>query len=532
MQFLIDIGLSIIYFCFFLLLCAWTWRFWMMYINQKFINSMSWVMLEIKLPREITKSPLATEMALATLLQSGGIGNDHAKLFKGGLPAFSSLEIASIEGVIHFYIRIQKKFRPLVEANFYAQYPGIEIVEADDYTKAIRYHHLTKDVSMWGASYRTTAQWKPTNPETGKAYSKTLGVDKPPKDSGDEYSMKADFLPIKTYVDYELNKDPKEEFKIDPIAPLLEVMGSIGKGEHFWYQILVQDESVYKTKPSKYKMPSFYVNELTHQHVTLKEMADERKKQIRTAGWNIKGSVGASEFGVPTIIDSFIKKEDGTYEQQFEIVEKDGKITKVPKKVQAKHLETKAIGKKEMELTAEEKDELEIINKKFSKPLALCVMRFVYVTKSENFNPSHINNILSMPKAFNGINSLAPSPADCYDYPWQNMGGKRVAWRTEEMFEEYVEREGFFPHLSSEDNSFQQMLDRVFWTSTMRQRKVFHMLFESIFHPFNHPHADQAFTLNLEELATLWHLPGSTVATPTLPRIDSTKGVAPVNLPI
>jgi hypothetical protein len=58
------------------------------------------------------------------------------------------------------------------------------------------------------------------------------------------------------------------------------------------------------------------------------------------------------------------------------------------------------------------------------------------------------------------------------------------------------------------------------------------MLFESIFYPFDHPQAKDAFVLNLEELATVWHLPGATVGTPTLPRIDSTKGVAPVNLPI
>jgi hypothetical protein len=529
MQFLIDIGLSIVYFCIFLLICAWAWRFWMMYVNQKFINSMEWVMLEIKLPRDIDKSPLATEMALATLLQGGGISNKHALWFKGGLPAFSSLEIASIEGVIHFYVRILKKYRPLVESNFYAQYPGIEIVEADDYTKAIRYHHLTKDVKMWGVSYRTTKSWKPTNPKTGKPYSKKLGDDKEPKDKDDEYSLKADFLPIKTYVDYELNKDPKEEYKIDPIAPLLEVMGSITKGEYFWYQILVQDESVYNGN----KMPKFYVNERTHEHLSLKEMVDKRKTQIRTAGWNIKDKVSVSEFGVPTVIDAFTKNDDGTYTQEFTEETKNGVVVKIPKKIQAKHLETKAVTKKEMELTAEEKDEIELMNKKISKPLALCYMRFLYITKSENFNPAHIQSVISATKAFSGENPLAPTLfSDPYDYPWQNMGGKRTAWRTEEMFEEYVEREGFFPHLPSKNSGFQEMLDRTFWSYSMSQRRVFHMVFEAIFHPFDHPHADQAFVLNLEELATLWHLPGATVATPTLPRIDSVKGVAPVNLPI
>jgi predicted component of type VI protein secretion system len=67
----------------------------------------------------------------------------------------------------------------------------------------------------------------------------------------------------------------------------------------------------------------------------------------------------------------------------------------------------------------------------------------------------------------------------------------------------------------------------------MKQRKLFRMVYEAIFYPFDHPSADDVvFMLNLEEIATLWHLPGAVAATPTLPRIDSTKGVAPVNLPL
>lgn len=482
-------------------------------MNHKFLSGLSWVILEIKLPREINKSPLATEIALASLLQGGGISNKYSILFKGGLPAYSSLEIASIEGVIHFYIRIQTKFRPLVEANFYAQYPGIEIVEAEDYTKLIRYHHLTKETSAWGASYRTSKTWKPVNPETGKEYEN--------KD-GKPYEMKADFLPIKTYVDFGLDKDPKEEFKIDPITPLLEFMGGIGKGEHFWFQILVQDESVYNDK----KFPKFYLNEISHEHWNLKDMADKFKKQKRTSGYITHGQQVLDEYGY----ERFRDEPDGFDENN------KPKFKKVPLTYnfeKDKQKEAKPIGKKEMELTFEEKLELESVNKKFSKPLALCVMRLMYVTKKENFKSAQIQNILSFTKPYvsSGVNSFAPTTTEPYDYPWQNIGGKRVAWRTEEMFEEYVEREGFFPHITKREG-LDRWEDMVFWASSMKQRKIFRMLYESIFHPFDHPHADDAFVLNLEELATLWHLPGAVAGTPTLPRIDSNKGVAPVNLPI
>lgn len=483
-----------------------------MYINQKFLNK--WnddsILLEIKLPREIMKSPLATEVALASLLQTGGIGHWYAREFNGALPAYSSLEIASLEGIIHFYIRINKKFKALVESNFYAQYPGIEIVEADDYTKMIRYHHLTKDTSMFGSSYKLGKTWVPVNPESTektKAYKKV-------NDKGvlEDYKMPADFLPMKTYVDYGLDKDPKEEFKTDPITPLLEVMGSATKGEYFWYQVLVQDESVYNND----KMPKFYVNQVTHEHFSLKDLADKYKEKIRTASWNNKGDSYVDEYGDP--------KEKKSGEKDA-----DGKDIMIP----AIHKETKATFKKEMDLTAQEKDEIDAIHKKLSKPLALVVIRLIYITKRENFNPVHIQNILSFMKPYKGtFNSLGlKNVSDPYDFPWQNIGKKRSDWRAEEMFEEYVEREGFFPHIP-ERKGLTVWEDITFQTSSMRSRKLFRMIYEAVFHPFDHPHPDQVSIVNMEELATLWHLPGQVAGTPTIPRIDSTKGVAPTNLPM
>jgi hypothetical protein len=515
MQFLIDIALTALYFSIFLLICAWSWRFWMMYINQKYLASLDWVMLEIKLPREITKSPLATETAITGFLQSAGASTVYARNFEGKVPHFGSLEIASIEGVIHFYIRVQRKFKPLMEANFYAQYPDIEIIEAQDYTKVLRYHHLSNDVNAWGITWRTGETWKPVNPDTGKPY----GTEKEP------VKMKADFLPIKTYVDFTLDKDPKEEFKIDPITQLLEAMGALGKGEHMWYQILIQDESVYNGS----KMPKLYVNSETHKHMSLKEMADERKKQIRTSSYVLHGDKVYDDYGYekpPRSVDTGEVDKDGkpifkpvplTYN-----LEKNGKLES----------KSKAITKKETELTQEDKDELEVINKKMSKALVVCVVRLMYIAKKENFDGGHIPVTLAYGKPYTGANKFIPTATDPYDYPWQKQGGRRISWRTEEMFEEYVEREGFFPHVKGRD-SLDEWEDRFFWSSSMKQRKLFRMIYEGIFYPFEHPSSeDKAFTLNLEEVATLWHLPGAVAGTPTLPRIDSTKGIAPVNLPI
>ena len=39
------------------------------------------------------------------------------------------------------------------------------------------------------------------------------------------------------------------------------------------------------------------------------------------------------------------------------------------------------------------------------------------------------------------------------------------------------------------------------------------------------------FTLNIEELATIYHFPGGVVTTLSMPRVEAKKGGPPVNLP-
>lgn len=500
MQFLIDIILILSYSVAVLFLVAWSWRFWVLYVNRKFVDDFdrSCMLLEIRLPREIMKSPIAAEMALSTLLQGGGVGTWHHKFWKGNLPAWFSLEIASLEGIIHFYVYTHKKFRPIIESNFYAQYPGIEIIEADDYMKKIRYSHLNKDVSAWGASYFTTKKWTVKDLETGQDIKK----------GGESYKMAADFIPIKTYVDYGLDKDPKEEFKIDPITPLLEFMGSIGKDEYVWYQILVQDEGVFNGK----KFPKMFLNEATGKTMDLREMSAHYKKQMLIAGAIKKGDKAYDEYGnVKTI-----KKGEET--------------------VDAVYVKDKVIKKGLLELTKEEQQEIESIDKKMSKPLARTMIRLLYMKKGPKFDPNYIQNIVNIMKPYNGANSFAPSPTDPYDFPWQTMGGKRPTWRTEELFNAMVERSGFHPVIPAKDSdegmdSLDWWEDGFFFSYPTKYRLMFRTAYEVIFHPFSKMKPKGVMVLNLEEVASLWHLPGAVATTPTLPRIDSTKGVAPVNLP-
>lgn len=499
MQFFIDIALLLIYLWVFLILIAYVWKFWMMYVNEQHLHSLKYVMLEIKLPREINKSPQAFEYVANTLLQGGGVGTAFDRQWKGGLPAMSSLEIASIEGTIHFYIRTQTKFRSVVESNLYAQYPNIEVVEADDYTKLIRFEHNKKDVSMWGISSVLARTWNPID-KKGKTFKK--------KDDK-EYEMPADFLPIKTYIDYGLDKDPKEEFKNDPLVPLLEFFGSIGEGQYAWYQLLIQDESCFDKK-----FPKAYVNEQNHERISIKDMAKDRKKQIRSSSVKEKGEKVFDDYGYPSLLKG--KEGEGGAQKEYQ--------------------QDTVSSKKENELTVEEKDEIEAINKKMSKSLARCVLRVLYVAKKDKFNGGNISTITSLMKPFAGNNGFKPKTFSSggYDYPWQNTFKKREPWRHEEFFNDYVERAGFHPHTGviGGKKYIYTWEDIFFWRFKASTRNLFHIIYETILHPFGHPETSDVFTLNTEEIATLYHFPGETATVPTLPRIDSIKSKAPTNLPV
>ena len=476
-----------------------------MFAHQRHQKNIDWIMLEIKLPREIFKSPLAMETALSSLTHVSGVPVWWKRNILGNLPIFSSLEIASIEGTIHFYFRIQRRFRNLIESNLYAQYPGIEISEAEDYTKLIHYHHLSEDVETWSANYPLMRKWTPTDPHTGQPWD---DPDKP----GKKYQMKADFLPLKTYVDFGLDRDPKEEFKVDPLTPLLEFMGSIGKGEHLWYQVLVQDEVQF----DGVKAPKMYVNEMTHEHWSLADMANERKKQIRKVKKVKKGDLAYDELGHP--IQKTVRKDDGTVVNELATFADDREVQEV----------------RENQLQIEDKEEIEHINMKLSKPIMRTVVRLVYTAKKEVFNPSYIANIFIILKNFNAgaanKNNFAIDICDPYDFPWDNWLNRRVPWRKEERFESYIEREAFHIHVP-EREWLDKWEDRVFWYFPLKVRKMWRMMYEAFLHPFSHPTSKEIMCLNMEELASIYHFPGATASIPTLPRIDSAKSLPPSNLP-
>jgi hypothetical protein len=178
---------------------------WVRYRREKYWEGMGEVLLEVKLPREIFKSPAAMEVILGALHQTADEGNWYWKYWLGQTRSWFSLELVSEGGNIRFFIWMRKKYKNSVEGHLYSQYPGIEVYEVEDYTKKVIFDS-NKD-KLFGM------QWTLSGPDP---------------------------LPIKTYVDYGLDKDPKEEFKVDPMATSLEFLSTVTPGNTIWIQIIIR----------------------------------------------------------------------------------------------------------------------------------------------------------------------------------------------------------------------------------------------------------------------------------------------------
>lgn len=180
------------------------WKCWLWYARSRFLATRKPILLEVKMPRAIVKSPRAMEVALADLWTDSGETTFFHRVWLGQVRPYFSLEIVSFGGEIHFYIWTWDSWRKTVEATLYAQYPELEIVQAEDY--ASKFVFDPKEHSVFCTDWR--------------------------------YEPRNDAYPIRTYVEFELDKDPKEEYRVDPLAQVLEFLSSLKPTEQAWLQIV------------------------------------------------------------------------------------------------------------------------------------------------------------------------------------------------------------------------------------------------------------------------------------------------------
>lgn len=206
---------------------------WHHYRQERFIVGIKWVLLEVHVPRDVIKSPAAMELFFSNALYHKSNKGFWEQYIQGAPWFWFSLEMASIDGKVHFFIRSPTRMRDLVETQIYAQYPQAKVVEAEDYTLHVPQYKKDGDWEMWGCEFK---------------------------------KAKEDFLPIRTYRDMEeMDSGTKEEYKIDPITPVIEFLGSLPRGQQMWIQIVVRQNVKKYHSHHTGKHVDFY--EATHEFI-------------------------------------------------------------------------------------------------------------------------------------------------------------------------------------------------------------------------------------------------------------------------
>jgi hypothetical protein len=175
---------------------------WKPHVWSHFGSAQKKVLLEIVPPRDLEQGPLLMEQFFAGMAGSEKSLTAYESWVVGEFQAPYSLELVSTEGIIHFYIRCWEPYRNLVEANLYAQYPGVEIYEVEDYTKKVPENIPNKDWNLWGTDFILT---------------------------------KPDVYPIRTYKFFEESITGK---MVDPLASVIELMSKLGPDQHLWLQYI------------------------------------------------------------------------------------------------------------------------------------------------------------------------------------------------------------------------------------------------------------------------------------------------------
>lgn len=179
------------------------WNSWLYYIRIRTLVGFKWILLEIYLPPEVEKTPLAMEQIYAMIQAALYKGSWWKRYMEGRVQEWFSVELVSLEGKLHFYIRLVDQFRNLVESAIYAQYPQAEIYEAEDYTANVPNEIPNESHNLFGAEFV---------------------LDKP------------DAYPIRFYSEFEFEtKDGVAN--VDPLAGITEAMSKLKEGEQFWIQV-------------------------------------------------------------------------------------------------------------------------------------------------------------------------------------------------------------------------------------------------------------------------------------------------------
>jgi hypothetical protein len=426
-------------------------RWWRHTRTMEYLEAMDWIMLEIKVPKDVHKTPEAMELILVNSLWQGSkVSNWFDRNWKGQVLSYFTLELVSIEGNVYFFIRAERRFKNLIETQIYSQFPTAEVNEVDDYTKYV-------------PKFVPGGDWEVRGIE--------LKLDKD------------DVYPIKTYIDYGMDSKSlmlEEEQKVDPMTPLIELFGSLKAGEQMWMQIFVRAAGK-DLKLREAKLDALLAKVVfgeTEQYKHLRNPKTGEPEDWQEQGRRIVNDM-LNEYASTTIGKDDSELKVGGYRN----------------------------------LPPDKKDLVDRIERAIAKHGFDVGIRIIYYAKKDAYNGNRVlTEITSVLRPFNApklstYNSLSATEfTNDFNFPWQDWNGVVAADRQKRMFDYYVKRAYFYPPAT---------------------RRVPFLFFFKI-------HVDRKipFTLNSEELATIFHFPGRVSATGTFERIAAQKAEPPANLPL
>ena len=379
------------------------WKAWVWYNRSRFIASKKPMLLEMKIPRELVRSPRAMENALTHLWLDQGETTYFHRIWMGQVRPFFSFEICSFGGDVRFFVWTWASHRAVVEATLYAQYPDIELIEVEDY--AMKFNYDPAKHSLYCTDWR--------------------------------YEPRNDAYPIRTYVEFELDKDPKEEYKIDPFAQVIEFLSSMKPTETIWIQIIITVSKDVRRKPGG-------------------------------AWWETESRYSAL---MREAIDTIRKDSVGD-------LEKPGERWRGSVRIQ-QYRQT---------------EQIKTIDRNMGKHPFNVGMRGIYIADPATFNSPAFFTLRWIWRPFGNaqyLNQLRPRRwHNPFDYPYQDIWDIRWDMHSRRFLDAYRRRGHFYA-----------------------------------------PHVLPHNMMSTEVIASIWHPPSTSIASPGLARIPAKKASPPPNLP-
>ncbi|MFA7209779.1 MAG: hypothetical protein WC120_05910 [Parcubacteria group bacterium] len=179
---------------------------WKDFVQNNWLGSLEWTMLEIIPPKDLEKGPKPMESVYQGLCGVLTTFNTFDEWVSGKTTDRFSLELVSLGGEVHFYVRVQKRLYNLVESQIYAQYPGAEIREVEDYMRNFPRVVPNRDWDLWGSDIVLSGP---------------------------------DPFPIRTYDKFE---EDITGTMIDPMAGFVELFASVPPGQNLLWQMVIFPE--------------------------------------------------------------------------------------------------------------------------------------------------------------------------------------------------------------------------------------------------------------------------------------------------